>query len=158
MKYTVSIDIHLPRDRVVLLFDDRANYKRWMPGLKALERVAGVPGEVGAVTRLTFDMGKRELVMTETIAVRQLPDSIELVYESPGSRNPSTHRFIAIGPELTRYEQDSAFETDKLMFKLMWLVMPGWFRKHTLMYMTKFKEFAEAQTDEGLERTRFEPQ
>lgn len=158
MKYTVSIDIDLPRDRVVLLFDDRANYKRWMPGLKSLERVSGVPGEVGAVTRLTFDMGKRELVMNETVAARQLPDSVELVYESPGSRNPSTHRFIALGPERTRYEQDSAFESDKLMFKLMALLMPGWFRKHTLMYMTKFKEFAESQTDEGLERTRFEPQ
>jgi hypothetical protein len=158
MKYTVSIDIHLPRDRVIALFDDRANYKRWMPGLKTLERVSGVPGEVGAVTRLTFVWGRREMTMTETVLQRQLPDRVDLVYESPGSRNPSTHRFIALGPELTRYEQDSAFETDKLMFKLMQLVMPGWFRKHTLMYMTAFKEFAESQTDEGLERTRFEPQ
>ena len=158
MKYTCSIDIELPRDRVVALFDDRANYKRWMPGLKSLERVSGVPGEVGAVTRLTFVWGRREMTMTETVLQRQLPDRVDLVYESPGSRNPSTHRFIALGPELTRYEQDSAFETDKLMFKLMQLVMPGWFRKHTLMYMTAFKEFAESQTDEGLERTRFEPQ
>ena len=158
MKYTVSIDIHLPRERVVGLFDDRANYKRWMPGLKSMERVSGVPGEVGSVTRLTFLWGRREMTMSETVLQRQLPDEVTLVYESPGSRNPSTHRFIALGPELTRYEQESAFETDKLMFKLMQLVMPGWFRKQTLMYMTAFKEFAESQTDEGLERTRFEPQ
>jgi len=158
MKYTVSIDIDLPRERVVLLFDDRANYKRWMPGLKALERVSGVPGEVGAVTRLTFDHGGRELVMTETVALRQLPDRVDLVYETDGSRNPGAHRFIVLGPERTRYEQDSGFESDKLLFKLMALLMPGWFRKHTLKYMTAFKQFAESQTDEGLERTRFEPQ
>lgn len=157
MKYTVAVEIHMARDKVVALFDDRANYKRWMPGLKSLERVSGVPGEVGSVTRLTFLWGRREMTMSETVLQRQLPDEVTLVYESPGSRNPSTHRFIALGPELTRYEQESAFETDKLMFKLMQLVMPGWFRKHTLMYMTAFKEFAESQTDEGLERTRFEP-
>ena len=157
MKYTVAVEIHMARDKVVALFDDRANYKRWMPGLKSLERVSGVPGEVGSVTRLTFLWGRREMTMSETVLQRQLPDEVTLVYESPGSRNPSTHRFIALGPELTRYEQDSAFESDKLMFKLMALVMPGWFRKHTLMYMTAFKEFAESQTDEGLERTRFEP-
>ena len=157
MKYTVGIDIHLPRDRVVALFDDRANYKRWMPGLKSLERVAGVPGEVGSVHRLTFVWGRREMAMTETVLASQLPDRVELAYESPGSRNPSTHRFIALGPELTRYEQDSGFETDKLMFRIMMRLMPGWFRKHTLMYMNAFKAFAESQTDEGLERTRFEP-
>jgi hypothetical protein len=157
MKYTCSIDIHLPRERVVALFDDRANYKRWMPGLKSLERLSGVPGEVGSVHRLTFVWGKREMAMTETVADRQLPDRVDLVYESPGSRNPSSHRFTALGPDLTRYEQESRFESDKLMWKLMWLVMPGWFRKHTLMYMNAFKSFAESQTDEGLERTRFEP-
>jgi hypothetical protein len=143
---------------VVALFDDRANYKRWMPGLKSLERVDGVPGEVGSVHRLVFLMGKRELAMTETVSERQLPDRVVLVYESPGSRNPSTHRFSALGPELTRYEQDSRFESDKLMWKLMGLFMSGWFRKHSLKYMNAFKEFAESQTDEGLERTRFEPQ
>jgi Polyketide cyclase / dehydrase and lipid transport len=158
MKYTVNVEIHMARDKVVALFEDRANYKRWMPGLKSLERVSGIPGEVGSVHRLTFVMGKRELAMTETVLERQLPDSVVLVYESPGSRNPSTHRFTALGSELTRYEQDSLFESDKLMFKLMAMVMPGWFRKHTLTYMNAFKDFAESQTDEGLERTRFEPQ
>ena len=157
MKYTVTVEIRLARDRVVTLFDDRANYKRWMPGLKSLERVSGVPGEVGSVHRLTVLWGKREMSMTETVLTRRLPDAVELCYESPGSRNPSWHRFTVLGPELTRYEQESAFETDKLMFKIMQKLMPGWFRKHTLMYMTKFKEFAEEQTDEGLERTRFEP-
>jgi hypothetical protein len=158
MKYTVTVEINMARDKVVALFDDRANYKRWMPGLKSLERVSGVPGEVGAVTRLTFTWGRREMTMTETVLERQLPDQVTLAYESPGSRNPSTHRFTALGPDLTRYEQESAFETDKIMFKLMQFLMPGWFKKHTLMYMTAFKEFAESQTEEGLERTRFEPQ
>lgn len=157
MKYTVSIEIELPRDRVVALFDDRANYKRWMPGLKSIERVSGVPGEVGAVTRLTFLWGKREMAMTETVLERRLPDHVVLAYESPGSRNPSTHRFIALGAERTRYEQESGFETDKFMFKVMMVLMPFWFRKHSLMYMNAFKQFAESQTDEGMERTRFEP-
>ena len=31
MKYSCTIDIHLPRERVIALFDDPANLKRWPP-------------------------------------------------------------------------------------------------------------------------------
>lgn len=158
MKYSCSIDIHLPRDRVVALFDDTANLKRWMPGLRAFEHQSGIPGEVGAKSRLTFKDGAREFAMTETVTLRQLPERFDGTYEMPGVHNAVQNRFIVVGAEHTRWEQDTEFRFDGLMMKLMALVAPGMFRKQTMSFMEKFKEFAESQTDEGLERTRFEPQ
>lgn len=158
MKYTVRIDINLPRDRVIALFDDAANLKRWMPGLRSFEHLSGVPGQPGATSRLTFKHGNRDMVMTETVTLRQLPDRFDGTYEMPGVWNSVANRFIATGAETTRWEQDTEFRLNGVMMKLMALVMPGMFRKQSLKYMDHFKEFAESQTDEGLERTRFEPQ
>lgn len=157
MKYTVGIDINLPRERVIALFDDAANLKRWMPGLRSFEHLSGVPGQPGAVSRLTFIDNGREMVMTETVLDRQLPDRYDHRYEMHGTTNDISHRFMATGPETTRWEQSTDFKFGKLLFKLMALIVPGMFRKQTLMYMNCFKTFAESQTDEGLERTRFEP-
>jgi hypothetical protein len=158
MKYTVSVDILVPRDRVIALFDDAANLKRWMPGMRGFEHLSGVPGQPGAKSRLTFLHKGRELVMTETITQRQLPDRYDHVYEMNGTENAASHRFFVTGPDSTRWEQTTSFEFSGLLMKAMALLAPGMFKKQTLMYMECFKTFAESQTDEGLERTRFEPQ
>jgi len=158
MRYTCTIDIGLPRERVITLFDDAANLKRWMPGMRSFEHLTGVPGQPGATSRLTFKHEGRDMVMTETIVLRQLPDRYDHTYETPGMWNGVSHRFSATGPATTRWEQTTEFRMDGLMMRLMALILPGLFRKQTLKYMNCFKEFAESQTDEALERTRFEPQ
>src|SRR5688572_22130183 len=99
MKYTVSIEIHLSRERVIALFDDAANLKRWMPGLRSFEHLTGVPGQPGATSRLTFKHKGRDMVMNETIVLRELPDRYDHTYEMPGMWNGVSHRFTATGAE-----------------------------------------------------------
>jgi carbon monoxide dehydrogenase subunit G len=74
MKYTTQIDIQLPIDRVVELFDNPDNMKKWMEGLQSFEAISGTPGKEGAKSKLTFQMGKRSIEMIETITVSNLPE------------------------------------------------------------------------------------
>jgi len=150
VKYTVSLDIDLPRERVVALFDDHQNYKRWMTGLRSIERLPD------GKHKLTFLFGRREMVLVETIARRELPELVEAVYQGPDNRNGTVHRFAVIDAGRTRWEQTTEFQFDGLFMKLQSAVLPGMFRKQTLTYMKCFKDFAESQSDEGFERTQFE--
>ena len=52
MKYQNEIEIDLPVNKVVELFDNPENLKRWMPGLQSFEHISGTPGQPGAKSRL----------------------------------------------------------------------------------------------------------
>ena len=157
MKYTCTIDLLVPREKVVMLFDDAANLKRWQSNLRSFERLDGLPGQVGARSKLVYKNGKREMTMTETITVRELPDRFAGTYEMPGAWYAVENRFVVVDATHTRWIADVEFRMDSLMMKLLYMVVPGMFRKQTDKMMKQFKEFAESQTDEGLERTIFEP-
>jgi hypothetical protein len=49
----------------------------------------------------------------------------------------------------TRWVLDSHFKFSGLMMKLMALLLPGMFKKQTLTFMQRFKEFAEKSVREG---------
>jgi carbon monoxide dehydrogenase subunit G len=156
MKYACSIDIHLPRERVIALFDDPANLKRWQPHLRSFEKLDGTPGTVGARSKLTYKKGNRDMVMTETITVRQLPERFAGTYTMDGVLNTVDNRFEVVNDELTRWNAEVEFKFTNPILTLLGWVVPGMFRKQTAEFMQNFKNFAENQTDEGLERTRMD--
>ncbi len=158
MKYTCTIDIHLPRERVIALFDDPANLKRWQPTLRSFEPLDGQSGTVGARSKLTYKNkeGGREMVMTETIIVRELPDRFAGTYTMDGVWNMVDNRFTAVSADQTRWDAEVEFKFTNPMLTLMGWVIPGMFKKQTQKFMVQFKDFAENQTDEGLERTRMD--
>lgn len=158
MKYSCQIDIHLPRERVIMLFDDLANLKRWQPTLRSVEPLGGVPGQVGTQMRLRYKEGQREIVLVETITVRALPERFAGTYTMDGVHNTVDNTFDVIAADQTRWTCTSEFKFDSVWMRLMGAVAPGLFRKQTLKFMEQFKAFAESQTDEGMERTQFEPQ
>jgi len=45
MKYTLEIDITLPRAKVVELFDNPENWPKWQESLVSSEALEGTPGE-----------------------------------------------------------------------------------------------------------------
>jgi hypothetical protein len=156
VRYQTSIDIHLPRERVIALFDDPANLKRWQPTLRSFEKLDGVPGQKGARSKLTYKEGSREIVLVETITERALPDRFAGTYETDGVWNLVDNRFVEVNDELTRWNAEVEFRFSNPMLKLLGWVLPGMFRKQTEKFMQQFKNFAENQTDEGLERTRLD--
>jgi len=156
MKYRCTIDIHLPRERVITLFDDPANLKRWQPTLRSFEALDGKPGSVGARSKLTYKKGGREMVMTETITVRDLPERFAGTYAMDGVDNTVDNRFTAVDADTTRWDADVEFKFTNPLLTLLGWVVPGMFKKQTQEFMRLFKEFAESQTDEGMERTRMD--
>lgn len=44
MKYELEITINLPRERVIELFDNPDNLKKWQEGLQSFSHRSGTPG------------------------------------------------------------------------------------------------------------------
>ncbi len=57
---TVSIEIDLPRYRVIALFDSPENLFKWQTGLQSFERLSGEPGHPGGKSKLVFLLPIRE--------------------------------------------------------------------------------------------------
>ena len=144
MKYTLEIEINLPVNRVIELFDNADNLGKWMEGLQSFEHLSGTPGQPGAKSRLKFKMGKREMEMIETVTVRNLPDEFSGTYEAKGVFNIVKNRFIALPGNRTRYLTEQEFQLKGFM-KIIAFLMPNLFKKQSMKYLTAFKNFAEKQ-------------
>ncbi len=142
MKYTTEIEINQPVNKVVELFDNSDNLKKWMKGLQSFEPISGTPGQPGAKSKLKFKMGSREIEMIETVTVRNLPSEFSGTYEAKGVFNIVTNRFIAVPGNKTRYVSEQEFRLTGFM-KIMGWLMPGAFKKQSLKYLQDFKAFAE---------------
>lgn len=144
MKYTNEVEIDLPVEEVVHLFDNPENMKSWMPGLQSYEHISGTPGTPGAKMKLKFKMNNREIEMIETIIKRDLPREFSGTYEAKGVYNIISNKFTALSPNRTRYFTENEFRFSGFMKVIGWL-MPGVFKKQSQVYLDSFKKFAESK-------------
>ena len=86
-EYTVSVEIDLPRDRVIELFDDPDNLFKWQTGLRSYEHLSGEAGQPGATARLVFENKGRRIELIEMVTARNLPDEFNGRYEWQGGHN-----------------------------------------------------------------------
>ena len=142
MKYTLDIEINLPREKVIELFDNPDNLKHWQPGLISYEHLSGDYGKPGSKTKLVYKMNKREVEMIETLTVRNLPEEISGTYEAKGVWNYMKNTFAETEQGTTIYRAETEFKMKGFM-KIIAAIMPGAFKKQTFKYMKLFKEFAE---------------
>jgi hypothetical protein len=123
MKYTTSIEIGLPREKVVQLVADPAHMPKWLRGLTRLE-----PADLHAIPSSVVVHYDREIV-------------------GEGMWQAQRGRIIDAGPDTTLWESESEFRFDGLLMRLMGRLMPGTFRKQSRQHMQDFKAFAEQGTD-----------
>ncbi len=157
MKYTNSIEIALPRQKVVDLISDPAQMPKWLRGLVLHEPVNGVHGQLGTTSRVVFQTGKQSMEATETIThlepadLHAIPSSVIVHYDREivggGMWQAQRDRIIDAGPDTTLWESESEFRFDGLLMRLMGRLMPGTFRKQSRQHMQDFKAFAEHGTD-----------
>ncbi|GAB1817565.1 SRPBCC family protein [Herbidospora sp. RD11066] len=157
MKYTVSIEIALPLEKVAQLLADPAHLPKWLRGLVLHEPLNGVHGQVGTRSRVVLQMGQQKIEATETITRREPADLLgipagsvvhferEIVGE--GMWNAVRDRLTEAGPETTLWENENEFRFGGLLMRVMGLLMPGAFRKQSLQHMRDFKAFAEQGKD-----------
>ena len=142
MKYITEVTIHLPREKVIELFDNTENLYHWQPGLKSFEHLSGKPGREGSQSSMIYDGRKGDLVMTETITKRKLPDEFHAVYKARGVYNEMYNYFSEPEPGITLWKTVSIFRF-KGMMALMAPFMKKAFTDNTLLSMERFKVFAE---------------
>ncbi|MBB1159836.1 MULTISPECIES: SRPBCC family protein [Amycolatopsis] len=157
MKYTTSIEIALPREKVLRLIADPAHLPKWLRGLVLHEPVTGAHGRVGTTSRVVFQTGKHRMEATETItrlepeSLQAVPSSVVVHYDreivGAGMRQAQRDRLVDAGPGTTLWESESEFRFDGLLMRLAGLAMPGSFRKQSRQHMEDFKAFAEHGTD-----------
>lgn len=88
-------------------------------------------------------MGKRDFPMFETITAYNPPETFAATYEAEGVVNLISNRFTETADGKTRWLLESQFTFRGLMMKVIAFFMPATFRKQTLTFMQRFKEFAE---------------
>ncbi len=146
MKFSGSIDIAKPRHDVVRFFADPNYLGEYQDGFIKKELISGIQGQEGAVSKMFYKYGKRDMELTETISVNRLPDSFESSYHHVHMDNSMKCKFIELDGENTRYEYE--FEYTRIswfMPKLIAILFPGIYRKQGEKWMRQFKEFVEKQ-------------
>ena len=157
MKYTVSIEISLPRERVVQLLADPQQLPKWLRGLVLHEPLLGTHGQVGTKSRVVMQMGKRKIECTETITRREPVELNGISSESvvhfereivgEGMWSAVRDRLTEMGPQTTLWQSESEFRFSGLPMRLVGLLMPGAFRKQSRQHMEDFQAFAERGRD-----------
>jgi len=143
MKYITEIIVDLPLDEFVAKLDNPENMKYWQKGLVSYKPLSGVQGKEGASMELHYDMGRRQIVMIETILRRNLPYEFHATYEAKGVHNVQRNYFKAMGDSSTKWISESEFQFSGIAMKIMAFIMPGAFKKQSMQYLRDFKAFAE---------------
>jgi len=145
MKFTCSVDIDLPRSKVIELFDNPENMGNWQDGFISFEHKSGKAGEVGAQSIVTYEIRGRKMELLETITSRKLPEEFHGTYEGDFGKNTMNNYFTKLDPVKTRWKAEVEYlETRGFVMKMMSLVMPGMFRKQTQKWMDQFKDWSES--------------
>jgi carbon monoxide dehydrogenase subunit G len=157
VKFTNSIEIALPRERVAQLLADPEHLPKWLRGLVLHEPMSGIHGQLGTKSRVVMQSGQRETELTETITRREpadlhgIPQGVVVHFDreivGAGMWSDVRDRLIEAGPEKTLWESDSEYRFSGLMMRLVGLVMGGAFRKQSQQFMEDFKAFAERGED-----------
>jgi hypothetical protein len=142
MKYQTSINVELPRSRLLEILEDPEGWKSWQPGLISYEFLDEDHTIPGAGILLVYDMNGRKMQMRETLVERLVPESMTFIYEAKGVWNQVVNRFTEEDGKTTKWVQENEFRCRGFM-ALLCALMPGSFKKETRKSLQLFKNYAE---------------
>lgn len=146
MKHSGSLVINKPIEQVTALFLDKEHIGEYQDGFIRKELLEGKEGTKGAISKMYYAFGGRDMILTETIMHNNLPTTFEAFYHHKHMDNTMQCSFTSLADDKTRY--DYAFEYTRInwiMPKLMAILFPSTYRKQGDRWMQQFKAFAERQ-------------
>lgn len=143
MKYLTEITVNVPLSEFIRKFDDVEKMELWQKDLISHKHLSGIPGKEGSQMELRYRMGKREIIMVETILKRNLPHEFHATYDAKGAHNVQRNYFKAVDEDTTKWISESEFQFTGFFLKVMAFLMPGAFRKQSMRFMKDFKAYAE---------------
>jgi hypothetical protein len=144
MKFTCSIIINQPRERVVELFSNPKYLKHYQDNFIKKELLSGAFGQTQAISKLYYKMGKGTMELTETIVNNNLPESFHGHYHHKHMDNTMDSYFDEINENKTKYTAEIHYTAFRgFMAKTMAFLFPFVFKKQVKTWMLKFKTFVE---------------
>ncbi len=144
MKFALELVINRSREEVWRVFDNPDNMKKWQPTLKKFEPQSGTPGQVGAVSKLSYEENGREIVLIETITSRNEPEEFSGTYQNPMALNAIKNRFVKLDENRTKWIIECEFIFSGF-WKLLSPLMKGMIKKRTEKDINQFKKLAESE-------------
>jgi len=146
MKFKCSVNIDCPIKKVVELFKDPRYLREYQDGFIRKELISGNEGEVNAVAKMFYKHGKKEMLITETIIVNNLPDEFIGNYHHKHMDNTMKCNFRKIGENQTKYTSEIEYTAFRgFLPKLLAYLFPGLFKKQVQKWLDNFKEFVEKE-------------
>jgi len=143
MKYTCTIELNLPIDKVVELWENEAHFNQWQDGFQSITHLSETPHTTGAKSKIVYEDNRR-IELLETIITANLPDEKTALYEHTHMTNTQTTRFRKIDDNKTQYISEVEYtKFNGLMIKVFAKLFPGKFKGQSQKWMNQFKEFAE---------------
>lgn len=143
MKIKLEKTINKSRREVWETFDSPENLKKWQPTLQSFEHISGEPGQPGAVSKLTYDEDGQEVVLMETVTLRQEPEAFDGIFEGEGVTNHIKNKFIETEDGETTWVMETEFSFKSLPMRLLSPFMKGMMVKRTEQNMQDFIKLAE---------------
>ena len=144
LEFTASIDIDASRDVVIKYFADPKYLKDYQDGFVKKELVSGEAGKDGAISKMYYKYGKRDMELTETITANRLPETFEGHYHHIHMDNTMKCIFTPLSEDKTRYEMEIVYtRINWFMPRLIAVLFPSIYRKQGEKWMNNFKNLCE---------------
>lgn len=145
MNFTCSVDIDLPLEETVSLWQNPDNLVYWQDGYLGMEHLAGPPGEEGSTSRMSYSINGVGIELTETIMVNKLPHEFSALYISDKTENTMENYFESLSESKTRWISKVNYtELKGWNLKILAKLFPGMFKKQVQKWLNQFKQFAES--------------
>lgn len=145
MKYTCTIEINAPLEKVVALWENEGHFKDWQDGFESIEHLEGIPHTKGAKSKIVLD-GKHRIELLETIISNNLPKEKVALYEHIHMTNTQASRFESIGNNKTLYTSEVEYiQFNGFFIKLIAYFFPSKFKGQSQKWMNQFKVFVEQE-------------
>ncbi|WP_338733276.1 SRPBCC family protein [Mangrovimonas cancribranchiae] len=140
------IDINKPQKEVSKIFANPDNLIHYQDGFVKKELIRGEAGKAGAVSKMYYKYGKRDMVLTETIVKNELPNTFIANYHHKHMDNSLTSEFVVLNENKTRYKYYGSYTRISWVIpKLIAIFYPKLYRKQAEKWMTQFKNYVESR-------------
>lgn len=145
MRFKIELTINKSRSDVWKAFDNPENMKKWQMTLVSFEPVSGIPGQLGAVSKLTYKENEREFALTEKVTHREEPNRFESIFENKFASNTINNVFVEQGKDQTLWKAETKYKFKTLMMKIVGPLLKKNYVARSQRDMERFKEMVESE-------------
>ncbi len=143
MFFTCEVTINKGRDALIKQWMDVDSFRFWQEGFQSFEMISGEYGREGAIANIWFRLKGKDMVLTETILVSDLPYEYGGRYDFNKMSNTMYSYFEELGPHQTKWTADIDFSETRGVLRWSVKLFPHVFRQQVQRRLEEFKEYAE---------------